>query len=243
MRYGYVLLSVLLMMTRCSRQDQANTLTAIEKSQGWQLLFDGESTNGWRGVNRQDVPAHWQVRDGALVVNPPDIETTDKGDIITIEQYSDFELKWEWKMIVPGSNSGVKYFVNEAWSNSGHGGVGLEYQLLDDADHEWMQSGEMQPNDYHTLASAYEIYPASNKKVNPLGQWNSSRIKVDGQLVEHWLNGVCVLSYDCGSEDFDLRVAQSKFHKYENFGHIGKGHILLQEHGSTVSFRNIKIKK
>ena len=122
-------------------------------------------------------------------------------------------------------------------------GIGLEYQILDDANHEWMLSGKMAPCDYHTLGSLYEIYPAScDKEARPLGEWNSSKIVSEEGLVEHWLNGMLILSYDRFSEDFRRKVSESKFKDYTGFGQFPGGHILLQDHGSEVHYRNIMIK-
>lgn len=236
----FVMLGILTI--HCENSNDHNQLTRSEKAEGWTLLFDGESTNGWRGVNCQDVPECWQVLDSSLIVNPPGTNTEDCGDIMTTETYGDFELVWDWKMHEPGANSGVKYYVVEDLS-SGSGGIGLEYQLLDDQNHEWMQDGRMQPNDYHTLAALYELYPPSPEKImNPVEEWNRSRIVSQNKNVEHWLNGTLVLEFERGSEDFRARVAKSKFAEIESFGEAKRGHILLQHHGSTVEFRNIKIR-
>lgn len=179
-----------------------------------------------------------------LIVNATDgKESGNGGDIITTGQYSDFELSWEWKMLTKGGNSGVKYFVKEGLSGNNKYGAGLEYQILDDENFSWMLDGRMKPGDYRTLASLYEIYPATNKAPKPLGEWNHSRILVQGKHVEHWLNGIKVLEYERGSEDFRKRVAESKFKTFENFGEAAEGHILLQDHGTKMAFRNIKIKE
>ncbi len=129
-RFTVVCVGVAFLFTACSRkQDQTaapNTLTKAEKEAGWRLLFDGETLNGWRGIHRTDAPACWGVVDGELVVNPPGVETDDKGDIITVDQFADFDLTWQWKMQKPGGNSGLKYYVVEDLS-TGKGGIGLEY--------------------------------------------------------------------------------------------------------------------
>ncbi len=234
-----------MLLTACSQGDQSaapNTLTPAEKEAGWRLLFDGETLNGWRGIHRPDVPACWGVVDGELVVNPAGVETDDKGDIITVDEFANFDLKWQWKMRKAGGNSGLKYYVVEDLS-TGRSGLGLEYQILDDVNHPAIKAGKIKPNDYHTLAALYEIYPTTaNKPLKPIGEWNDSRIVSRDNHVEHWLNGVKVLEYERGSDDFRARVAESKFKKIENFGEAEKGHILLQEHGGAISFRNIKIK-
>ena len=225
--------------------EEAHVLTELEKKEEWKLLFDGNTTTGWRGINQETFPSEgWKVEDGMLMVNATDgKESGNGGDIITMEQYSDFVLEWEWKMLTKGGNSGVKYFVKEGLSSNEKYGAGLEYQILDDENFSWMLEGKMQPGDYRTLASLYEIYPAENRTVNPLGDWNHSRIVSQGMHVEHWLNGVKVLEYERDSEDFRKKVSESKFREYENFGEAAEGHILLQDHGSKMAFRNIKIKE
>lgn len=225
--------------------EMVNELTAEEKKENWKLLFDGESTAGWRGINQDTFPGEgWKIEGGMLMVNAADgRESSNGGDIITIEQYSDFVFDIDWKMMTQGGNSGVKYFVKEGLSGNEKYGVGPEYQILDDEYHPWMLDGRMQPDDFFTLASLYEIYPAENKSPKPLGEWNHSRIVVQGKEVEHWLNGVSVLKYNRGSEDFREKVAESKFNQFENYGEAKEGHILLQDHGDKVAFRNIKIKE
>jgi sugar phosphate isomerase/epimerase len=209
-------------------------------------LFDGESSRGWRGINSHNFPEDgWQIRDGVLMVHASDgAESAGGGDILTKEKYGDFELRWEWKLLTKGGNSGVKYYVEEQKTDHLKQGIGLEYQILDDANHAWMLEGKMTPCDYHTLGSLYEIYPAScDKAPAPLGEWNSSRIvSRDGQ-VEHWLNGKLILGFNRFSEDFRQKVRESKFRSYSDFGQIREGYLLIQDHGSEVHYRNIKIKR
>ncbi len=223
---------------------QSHLLTASEQKEGWKPLFDGKTTTGWRSINQEAFPTQgWKVEDRMLLVNATGgQESGNGGDIITTKQYSDFILDWEWKMLTKGGNSGVKYFVKEGLSDNEKYGVGLEYQLLDDENHPWMLEGKMQPGDYHTLGALYEIYPATNRDPKPLGQWNHSRIVAQGNHVEHWLNGTKVLEYERGSEDFRRKVAASKFNAFEGYGEASEGHILLQDHGSNMAFRHIKIK-
>ena len=224
---------------------EANVSTASKEKGAWKMLFDGKTTAGWRGINQEAFPEQgWEIVDGMLLVNATDgKESGNGGDIITTEQYSDFELDWEWKMLTKGGNSGLKYFVKEGLSGNKKYGAGLEYQILDDENFSWMREGKMKPGDYRTLASLYEIYPAVNKQPKPLGEWNHSRIVVQGSHVEHWLNGIQVLTYERGSDDFRKKVATSKFKEYEHFGEATEGHILLQDHGSKMAFRNIRIKE
>jgi hypothetical protein len=213
-------------------------LTEEEVAEGWELLFDGVSPSMWCGIHSDMFPeAGWEIREGALVATG-----MGGGDIITVAQYGDFDLQWEWRMDTKGGNSGVKYLVQEEGDDTQKSGVGLEYQILDDVNHEWMLEGKMEPNDYHTLGALYELYaPSAEKAPRPLGEWNTSRIVSRKGQVQHWLNGTLILEVDTGSEDFRERVAASKFKDIEWFGRNDTGHILLQDHGSVVHFRNLKI--
>ncbi|MDZ7317231.1 MAG: DUF1080 domain-containing protein [candidate division KSB1 bacterium] len=200
----------------------------------WRPLFDGETLNGWRGVNRPTPPDAWQVIDGVLVCRPEGHAAKEAGDLLSIEQFGNFELAFEWRMTPRGGNSGVKYFVVEALS-SGSAGIGLEYQLL-----QGIQAAIV--GEKHRTAALYDLLEAKNSEPKPLGEWNSSRIIAQGRYVEHWLNGVKVLEFERGSDEFRRRVAESKFKDYRLFGEAEKGHILLQDHGGTVMFRNLKIR-
>jgi hypothetical protein len=219
-----------------------NRLSAQEVAEGWQLLFDGVSAKGWRAVNATAFPAAgWEVRDGALVANAT--ASAEAGDIVTLREFGEFDLRWEWRLDTKGGNSGLKYCVREGEGDGGKHGVGLEYQILDDPNHEWMRDGRMRPDDFHTLAGLYELYaPSPEKKAKPLGEWNASRVVARRGAVQHWLNGALVLEYDRGSRDFLDRVARSKFKDFAGFGRHETGRILLQDHGSAVRFRNLKIR-
>ena len=221
-----------------------NRLTDKEKEAGWQLLFNGADTRHWRGINKDHFPdIGWKIEDGALCVDAcGGAESSHGGDIVTRKVYGDFILKWEWKMKDRGGNSGVKYVVQEGRSENEKYGYGLEYQILDDANHSWMKQGKLKPGDYYTVGGLYNLYPPVNKKLKPLGTYNQSKIIVKGDHVEHWLNGLKVLEYSRGSQEFEKRVSQSKFKDIENFGQDEKGHILLQDHGNQVCFKNIKVK-
>jgi hypothetical protein len=224
-----------------------NRLTAEEAAAGWKLLFDGKSPAGWRGVNQDHFPeGGWVIESGEIRSIPAGgTGSAGGGDIITIEQFGDFEFSLEWKMITPGGNSGVKYYVNESLSKRGGGGLGLEYQILDEENHEWMLDGRMKPNDYHTTGALYEFFPPSGdkKKLRSIGEWNSSRIVSKGRHVEHWLNGEKILEYERGGKEYMEMLKESKFKDMENFGQEEKGHILLQDHPGQVHFRNIKIRE
>ena len=232
-------ISLLLLAFAISFQLSAqNMLTSKEKKQGWELLFNGKNFDGWRGVNKKTLPEKgWGVKDNTITCTGEN-----GGSIITIEKYGDFELKWEWKMVSKGANSGLKYFVVERPGDTGGYGYGIEYQMLDDQD--FIDRGQMKANGLHTTGAAYELYPpSSDKKIKPLNQWNSSKIVSKKGKVEHWLNGKKILEYDRFSDDFANKVAESKFKDVKNFGRQKEGHILLQDHNSEIYFRNIKIRK
>jgi len=219
---------------------QVNALTSTERAQGWKLLFDGKSLTGWRGAYLDSLPAKgWKIQDGVLSVQETGGgEAAFGGDIVTIEEYSSFELSLEFKL-TEGANSGIKYFVTEQQPKTPGSAKGLEYQLLDDAKHPDAKLG-IKGN--RTLASLYDLIPAQHGVARPIGDWNLARIIVKGKHVEHWLNGVKVLSYERGGSDFLAHKAESKFKDLPGFGEAERGHILLQDHGNQVSFRNIKIK-
>lgn len=222
-----------------------NTLTAKEKAQGWKLLFDGKTTSGWHSTRGAEFPeAGWQVKDGLLsVTEQGGEEGGNAGDILTPRKYSSFELMVDF-LVTPGANSGIKYFVNTAFTpgHEGHGSaIGFEYQVLDDALHPDAKLGR---DGDRTVASLYDmIAAAKTKPIKPVGEWNTARIVVRGTHGEHWLNGVKVLEYDRASPEFKAAVAASKFKVYPHFGELNDGYLLLQDHGFPVSFRNIKIRE
>ncbi len=218
-----------------------NQLTEQEAAEGWELLFDGENTDRWRGAQLEHFPASgWMAEDGVLMLKAEGGgESVETGDIETIEEYSDFELKLDFRLS-PGANSGIKYYVTENEVTEGSA-IGLEYQLLDDDQHPDAGNGR---DGNRTLASLYDLIPAVGKKyVREPGMWNMARIISTKGHVEHWLNGEKVLEYERGSDEYKAMVAISKYKKWENFGEADSGHILLQEHGHDVAFRNIKIKR
>ena len=213
-----------------------NQLTAKEKAAGWQLLFDGKSLNGWRVYAKKDTPiAGWQASDGTLrCFATPKGEKAVGHNIITEKKFNDFELAWEWKL-PPAGNNGIKYFVTEARTKS----PGHEYQMLDDNAHPDAKMGARRQT-----ASFYEVLPpAADKPLKPIGEWNSSKIVVRGNNVEHWLNGKKVLTYECGSEAVKAGVAQSKFKNDAGFGEKIVGHIMLTYHNDDCWYRNIKIRE
>lgn len=220
-----------------------NNISPDEKRNDVHLLFDGKTTNGWRGANKDYFPDKtWVVKDGNLIVTKgKSAESQNGGDIVTINEYAAFDLQFEFQM-TDTANSGVKYFVTEKEKTSGSA-IGLEYQILDDDKHPDAKLGSI---GNRTLASLYDLIPAkkNGREKLPIGAWNRGRITVypDGR-VEHWLNGWKVLEYQRGTQYFYALVARSKYVPYPNFGMAEKGHILLQEHGTQVAFRSIKIKE
>lgn len=220
-----------------------NTLTEYEKSKGWKLLFNGQNSDGWKGAYKETFPeSGWSVNDGILTIAASDGgESTNAGDIVTKEQFSAFDLAFEFRL-TEGANSGVKYFVTLSEGNKGSA-IGLEYQVLDDDKH---PDAKMGKDGNRTMASLYDLIKAdkNGRFIKPVGEWNKGRVVVTpGNKVAHYLNGVKVVEYERGSQEFRDLVAISKYAKWENFGEAKEGHILLQDHGNEVSFKNIKIKE
>ncbi|MDP3914055.1 MAG: DUF1080 domain-containing protein [Bacteroidota bacterium] len=210
---------------------QLPKLSSKEIKQGWTLLFDGQTTNGWTTPAGKPVPAGWEIKNGCITA----VKGGKGGDIITAGEYSDFELSVDFK-IEPGCNSGIKYFYTKYATG---GNLGMEYQILDD------KLAEDNKKENHLCGSFYDVLPVNTnkKKVNAPGEWNTVRIVSKGKKVEHWLNGVKILEFTRGDKTYTDAVALSKFNKaVPAFGTVEKGHILLQEHGGVVSFKNIKIK-
>ena len=223
-----------------------NTLTPEEKAAGWELLFDGKTTHGWRRAGGVGFPKRgWRVEDGCL----HHVAGIHGGDILTIRTFHDFEFRFEWKL-GPHANSGVKYFVDE--KRGAH--LGHEYQLVAEKPRAFPR-GKKNPRDLswdravddagrlHGTGAFYDVWPArADRPLRPPGQWNYSCILVCGNHVEHWLNGVKILEYELGSPEILRAVARSKFRHVPNFGRKVTGHILLQDHGGDIWFRNLKIR-
>lgn len=245
MKKSFILGLLALGLIAAEKPQAPNTLSAQEKKDGWKLLFDGKTTNGWRGAYKDAFPAKgWNVADGLLTIQKSDgSESQSFGDIVTDGEYSDFDLMFDFKL-TEGANSGVKYFVAEQSPKPKGSAFGLEFQVLDDDKHPDAKLGR---DGNRTVGSLYDLIPANSKKANPIGEWNTGRVVSKGNHVEHWLNGKKVVDYERGSEKFRELVAMSKYKAPEynangRFGEAPKGHILLQDHGNQVSFRNIKIK-
>lgn len=224
-----VLVACGLMLPAWAKAESPNQLTPEEKKEGWKLLFDGKSLNGWRSYGKPDGPKQgWQVADGVLKC----VANGHGGDIITVDQFTDYDLQWDW-MIPPKANNGVKYNVTESRPTA----PGIEYQMVDD------ETEAAKPAKRST-ASFYEVLPPDpNKPLKPVGEWNHSRVLVQGNHVEHWLNGKKVLEYELGSPEVKAAVAKSKFKNSAGFGEKIKGPILLTEHHDEASFKNIKLRE
>lgn len=237
-----------------------NTLTAAERRDGWRLLFDGRTLAGWRGMGYPGVPeGHWTVEDGAIkkvasrsVPAGPNGQRPPGGDLMTVATFGDFELSWDWKMS-PAGNSGLKYNVSEELSGGqpsnvlrpatgspgvSHSAIGFEYQMIDDDRH---SDGKLPT---HRSGALYDlITPNERKQLKPIGEWNHSAIVFVGNHGEHWLNGVKVVEYELGSPRLDSALAASKFKSMPWYAQRRTGHIVLQDHGDSAWFRNMKIRE
>jgi hypothetical protein len=204
-----------------------NALTDAERAAGWQLLFDGRTTAGWRGFRQAGMPPGWQVVDGALT------RQGGGGDVITIDEFSNFELTLEWR-IAEGGNSGILYRVSEAVDPTFFSGP--EFQIVDN---------RRNPDGGTAVTSAgacYDIYAPASDATRPAGSWNQARIVASAAHVEHTLNGVTVVDYELGSADWLARLQASMFRDVSTYGRERRGHIALQDHGDEVAFRAIKIR-
>lgn len=225
-----------------------NQLTWREQREGWKLLWDGKTTTGWRGAKLDKFPeGGWNIEDGILSVEKSDGgESTNGGDIVTVKKYKNFELELDFKM-TKGANSGIKYFVDTELNKGAGSSIGCEFQILDDDVHPDAKKG-VQGN--RTVASLYDLITADarfysndrTKRINK-GGWNRAKVVVKCKHVEHYLNGIKVVEYERGTQQWRALVAYSKYKVWPKFGEAKEGHILLQDHGDKVSFKNIKIKE
>jgi len=222
------------------------TASAPAQQGEWRVLFDGKTFNGWRGLGYDSVPnAHWVIENGTIkkiprgqVARMPDGQPAAGGDLMTTDTFRDFELTWEWK-IGRGGNSGVKYNVDEKHSMAAapnHAALGWEYQILDDS------LAEDNKIASHRAGALYDMIAPAERAVKPAGEWNQSRLVFNGQHGEHWLNGKKIVEYDMDTAHFDSLFAKSKYRDIKNFRDRRSGHIVLQDHGEEVYFRNIRIR-
>lgn len=218
-----------------------NTLIEREKTLGFKLLWDGKTTGGWRGAKLDRFPeGGWEIKDGVLsVMESGGKEPTAGGDIVTVDEYQNFELSLEF-LITKGANSGVKYFVDTGLNKGAGSAIGCEYQILDDAVH---PDAKLGTNGNRKLAGLYDLIPPANIRFNGVGEWNRARVVVRGSHVEHWLNGFKTVEYERGTQLWRALVSHSKYVDWPLFGEASKGRILLQDHGNRVSFRSIKIRE
>jgi hypothetical protein len=213
----------------CNQTNKTNTVK--EDGDEWISLFDGQSLKGWRSFNSDTIHG-WVVEEGNLTGLGEGGDLS--GDIITEEQFDNFELYLEWK-IAPGGNSGVMYHVLEEGHKTTYE-TGPEYQIIDDVTLDQLE-------DWQKTAANYAMHVPASKPIKPAGEWNTTRIVVNGHQVEHWLNGEKVLEFEMHTEEWNRLVEEGKWKDYQDYGRAGKGHIALQDHGSNVWFREIKIKK
>lgn len=219
-----------------------NKLTINEEKNGWELLWDGTSSKGWRGAKLEGFPEKgWVIENGILTVMESDgKESAAGGDIVTEQQFGDFELKVDFR-ITKGANSGIKYYVDTDLNKGSGSAIGLEFQILDDANHPDAKLGNHEGS--RTMSSLYDLIKANPKKpVHPIGSWNTAHIVSKEGHVQHWINGMKVLEFDRFSDEFKKLVSESKYKDWPNFGVLETGNILLQDHGNRVSYKNIKIK-
>ena len=230
-----VLLTGILAAAGCkTNSSSAAASTAVtasstqEQQAGWKTLFDGKTTAGWRNYKKETVGPGWTVVDGILTRSGENA-----GDIITADKYKNFELTLDWR-VSEGGNSGIMYRVTE--DNDYPWQSGPEMQILDNERH---ADGKLELT---SAGSDFGLYPAPHSATHPAGQWNSVRLVVNGNHVEHWMNGQKVVEYELGSADWKDRVAKSKFNSMPNYGKASEGYIALQDHGDKVEFRNIRIR-
>lgn len=237
-----IIISIYLLIpfTQFSENKQLqNTLSQEEINNGWSLLWDGKSFEGWRGIYRDNPPEYgWKIEDGELICLGSELTGSLRGhDIVTEKKYGSFELKFEFK-ILKDANNGIKYFVDESLKSSDYHGLGLEYAILDNDN--WPYD---KPDYKRTCGSLYDMVRApDNAIVKPYGEWNQAKIKVDGKHIQHWLNGVKTVDIIKDSPEYLQLLAKSKYANIDGWGNFEEGHILIQYEGTKASFRNLKIK-
>ncbi len=230
---AFIIITFAMVLSSFNKQKD-NTLTAAEKKAGWKLLFDGKTLNGWRMY--QSKPADcWGAKDGEIYCKGSKEDKSDlRADLVSTEKFDNFELSIEWKIAAQG-NSGIMYHVTEDLGAAYL--TGPEYQLIDDDGY----PGKLE--DWQKTAADYAMYPTTSRPVKPVGQFNVTKIVVNGSHREHWLNGVKVVEFEAWSDDWNQRKANGKWKDTPEYGMNKSGHICLQDHGSGVWFKNIKIRQ
>jgi len=217
-----------------------NKLTEREKAEGWKLLFDGKSTEAWMNAKTKKFPENgWVVREGMLVCDPETKKPGGGGDIVTVDKFRNFELIVDFKYTTR-ANGGIKYFVDTEINNGALASIGCEYQVLDDRNHPDAKAGI---NGNRTLAGLYDLITPKNKRDNGADAWNRASIIVNGNKVQHWLNGQMTVEYERGNQAWKELVATSKFKNSPGFGEVQEGRLLLQDHGNLVMYKNLKIRE
>lgn len=218
-----------------------NTISPAESKDNWKLLWNGTTNEGWRGARIDNFPQKgWVMQDGILKVLRSDGgESTNGGDIVTKKQYKNFILKVDFK-ITEGANSGIKYFVDPGMNKGAGSAIGCEFQILDDEKH---PDAKLGVKGNRKLGSLYDLIPAPDDKPFKKNDWNTAMVIVKDNHVEHWLNNKKIIEYDRNTQMFNALVAYSKYRDWPNFGNSPTGHILLQDHGDEVWFKNVKIKE
>jgi Domain of Unknown Function (DUF1080) len=249
MKSLFITITIPIILASCGSKEQKTTvaqtetpapspaqLTDAQKADGWRLLFDGQTKDGWQ-IFKSRKNNTWEVLDGTLHCKALQEGVTgvgdERSDIMTAEEFENFELAFDWKISAEG-NSGVMYRATEEFEQPYYSGP--EYQLIDDQGY----PGEL--HDGQRTGDNYDMHIAENKVLKPVGDWNSSRIVVNGNHVEHWLNGTKVVEYELGSADWNKRKQASKWKDAIGYGLAKKGHIVLQDHGNEAWFRNVMIK-
>ncbi len=235
----FILIGIAFLAAQC-KNDGTQKKAEPAAEQNWVSLFDGSSTDHWRDTKSDQFPGHgWVVEDNVLTVLGEKEDQPGGHDIITKDLYSNFELELEVRLS-EGSNSGIKYIVSDSFPGNEGAFLGLEYQLLDNERHPDALNGK---DGNHKMGALYDmIPPPENMTIHPPGEWNKVRIFVDGAHVEQWFNDEKIIEFDRKSENFRELVALSKYKDLEKFGELDQGRILLQGHGNTVSFRDIRIR-
>ncbi|MBU3820956.1 DUF1080 domain-containing protein [Flavobacteriaceae bacterium XHP0103] len=229
-------------LTLIAQNTYSNTLTENEIREGWELLWDGKTTHGWRSARTTTFPTKgWSIVDGTLKVHSSDGgESTNGGDIVTVKKYKNFILKVDFK-ITKGANSGIKYFVDSDMNKGAGSAIGCEFQILDDENHPDAKNG-VKGN--RTLGSLYDLITSKRGENFKFDKdaFNTAMIVVNNNHVEHWLNGTKIVEYTRNNQMWNALVAYSKYKDWPDFGNLPDGRILLQDHGNEVYFKNIKIK-